>query len=239
MSMNKILCLLVAVAAFTSCSKTYNVQGSTSISALDGSKLYLKVLRDGDMRLLDSCDVIHGKFHFSGVLDSVCMASLYMGEEGLMPVVLEEGDIIIKINDATQRVTGTPMNDSLYHFIDRHTDITNRMADLSHRQSQMLLEGVDEDQIDSQLNKDAAEIAAEEDRLVTDFIVNNFDNVLGPGVFMMVTSQYRYPILTPQIEDIMSKATPKFKSNGYVRDYYQAAQENEARLNGTANDQQP
>ena len=156
-----------------------------------------------------------------------------------MPVVLEEGDIIIKINDATQRVTGTPMNDSLYHFIDRHTDITNRMADLSHRQSQMLLEGVDEDQIDSQLNKDAAEIAAEEDRLVTDFIVNNFDNVLGPGVFMMVPSQYRYPILTPQIEDIMSKATTKFKSNGYVRDYYQAAQENEARLNGTANDQQP
>ncbi len=131
------------------------------------------------------------------------------------------------------------MNDSLYRFIDKHTEISNRMADLSHRQSQMLLEGVDEDQIDSQLNKDAALIAAEEDKLVTDFIVSNFDNVLGPGVFMMVTSQYRYPLLTPQIEDIMSKATEKFKNDAYVREYYQTAQENEARMNGTANVPEP
>jgi hypothetical protein len=50
---------------------------------------------------------------------------------------------------------------------------------------------------------------------------------------MMITSQYRYPVLTPQIEDIMSKATDKFKSDPYVRDYYQTAQENEARMNGT------
>ena len=239
MSMNKIFYLLAALAMFTSCAKTYNVQGSSSISALDGSKLYLKVLRNGEMQLMDSCDVIHGKFHFTGTLDTVCMANLYMGDEGLMPVVLEEGEIVIKINDATQRVTGTPMNDSLYRFIDKHTEISNRMADLSHRQSQMLLEGVDEDQIDSQLNKDAALIAAEEDKLVTDFIVSNFDNVLGPGVFMMVTSQYRYPLLTPQIEDIMSKATEKFKNDAYVREYYQTAQENEARMNGTANVPEP
>ena len=106
------------------------------------------------------------------------------------------------------------------------------MAELSHRQSQMLLDGVDEDMIDRQLNKEAMEIAAEEDKLVTTFIVNNFDNVLGPGVFMMVTSQYRYPTLTPQIEDIMSKATEKFKNDPYVHDYYQTAQENEARMNG-------
>ena len=102
-----------------------------------------------------------------------------------------------------------------------------------NRQSQMLLDGIDEEQIDRQLSAEADLIAAEEDRLVTRFICDNFDNVLGPGVFMMITSQYRFPILTPQIEDIMSKATEKFKSDPYVRDYYQAAQENEARMNGT------
>ena len=224
--------MFVALLAFTSCAKNYNVQGSSSISALDGSKLYLKALRGGEMQAIDSCDVVHGEFHFSGVLDTICMANLYMGDEGIMPVVLEEGDIIIKISDATQRVAGTPLNDSLYQFIDKHAQITSRMAELSHRQSQMLLDGVDEDMIDRQLNKEAMEIAAEEDKLVTTFIVNNFDNVLGPGVFMMVTSQYRYPTLTPQIEDIMSKATEKFKNDPYVHDYYQTAQENEARMNG-------
>ena len=113
------------------------------------------------------------------------------------------------------------------------------MNELSHRQSQMLLDGIDEDEIDRLLNKEAAQIAKEEDELVTKFIINNFDNVLGPGVFMMVTSQYRFPILTPQIEDIMSKATDKFKNDSYVSDYYQAAQENEARMNGMTDAPQP
>jgi hypothetical protein len=49
---------------------------------------------------------------------------------------------------------------------------------------------------------------------------------------MMITSQYRFPILTPQIEDIMSKATERFKNDPYVKDYYKTAQENEARMNG-------
>lgn len=232
MYMNKILCFIVAVAVFSSCAKTYNVQGSSSISALDGSKLYLKSIRSGEIKAIDSCDVVHGEFHFAGTLDTICMANLYIGEEGIMPVILEEGDIVVKIDNAMQRVGGTPMNDSLYKFIDRHSQLVNRMAELSHRQSQMLLDGIDEDEIDRLLNQEAVEITAEEDQLVTKFIVNNFDNVLGPGIFMMVTSQYRYPILTPQIEDIMSKATQKFKNDPYVSDYYQTAQENEARMSG-------
>ena len=230
--MSKIYYLLVSVLAFVSCTRSYNVEGSSSIAALDGSQLYLKAIKGGEMKNVDSCDVVHGEFHFTGLLDTVRMANLFMGDESIMPVVLEEGDIRIKIDNATQIVSGTPMNDSLYVFIDKHSQISNRMTELSHRQSQMLLDGVDEDEIDRQLNKEAALIAAEEDQLVTSFIVNNFDNVLGPGVFMMVTSQYRYPILTPQIEDIMSKATDKFKSDPYVREYYQTAQENEARMNG-------
>ena len=230
--MNKILYLIALVLTLSSCAKSYNVKGVSSVSALDGSKLYLKAVKNGEMKTIDSCDVVHGEFHFTGLLDTICMASLYMDDESIMPLVLEEGNIVIKIGDATQGVSGTPMNDSLYHFIDRHSQLSNSMTELTHRQSQMLLDGIDEDTIDEQLSAEAAQIAKEEDQLVTGFIVRNFDNVLGPGIFMMVTSQYRYPMLTPQIEDIMSKATAKFKNDPYVRDYYQTAQENEARMNG-------
>jgi hypothetical protein len=145
---------------------------------------------------------------------------------------LEKGDITINIDNVQQTVGGTPLNDSLYTFIDKHNRLTNQMNELSHKQSQMLLEGIDEELINRQLSAEAAKIAAEEDNLVMKFIEDNFDNVLGPGVFMMITSQYRYPILTPQIEDIMSKATQKFKDDPYVKDYYQTAQENEKRMNG-------
>lgn len=232
--MNKILYAFVAVAVlFTSCASSYHVQGTSSVSALDGNKLYLKTVKNNDLHNIDSCEVVHGEFQFTGVLDTTRMATLFMDDESIMPIVLEEGEIKIKIDNAMQSVGGTPMNDSLYQFIDKHNQLSNRMAELSHRQSQMLLDGIDEEVINQQLNAEAAQIAAEEDELVTKFIVDNFDNVLGPGVFMMITSQYRYPILTPQIEDIMSKATKKFKEDPYVKDYYETAQENEARMNGT------
>lgn len=230
--MNKILYMLAVVATLSSCASSYNVQGVSSISALDGSKLYLRALKNNEVKNIDSCDVVHGEFHFAGLLDTVRMANLFMGDESIMPVVLEEGDIVIKIDNASQSVGGTPLNDSLYKFIDRHNQLSNRMNELSHRQSQMLLDGIDEEEIDQRLIAEANAIAAEEDELVTKFVVNNFDNVLGPGVFMMMTSQYRFPILTPQIEDIMSKATDKFKNDPYVKDYYKTAQENEARMSG-------
>ena len=233
--MKKSIYTIIAVATvlLTSCATSYNVRGTSSISALDGSKLYLKAVKNNDLQNIDSCEVVHGEFQFVGLLDTVRMVSLFMDDESIMPLVLEEGDIVIRIDNAVQSVGGTPLNDSLFVFIDKHNQLTNRMSELGHRQSQMLLDGIDENQINRQLNAEADLIAAEEDRLVTKFICDNFDNVLGPGIFMMITSQYRYPILTPQIEDIMSKATDKFKSDPYVRDYYQTAQENEARMNGT------
>ena len=227
--MNKLLYALIVLSALTSCAESYSVQGSSSISALDGSKLYLRAIKNNELKSIDSCEVVHGQFRFSGLLDTVRMANLYMDDESIMPIVLEKGEINIRIDNASQTVAGTPLNDKLYDFIDFHKQLDNQMSELSHKQSQMLLEGIDEDEIDRQLSMEAAVIAQREDSLVTNFIVENFDNVLGPGVFMMITSGFRYPLLTPQIEDIMSKATAKFKNDPYVKDYYRTAQENEAR----------
>ena len=230
--MNRFIYLLFGVALLSSCAETYNVEGSTSVSSLDGSKLYLKALKNKEIKNIDSCEVVHGQFHFSGVLDTVRMATLFMDDESIMPVVLEEGAITVKLDNARQKVGGTPLNDKLYTFLDKHNHLENQMVELSHKQSQMMLDGIEEDQINETLSREAETIAKEEDKLVTDFIVDNFDNVLGPGVFMMITSSFRYPILTPQIEHIMSKATDTFKNDPYVKDYYKAATENEARMQG-------
>ena len=230
--MNRVLYLLIFVGSLVSCAESYSVHGSSSVSALDGSKLYLKAIKDNELKKIDSCEVVHGQFRFAGLLDTVRMANLFMDEESIMPVVLEKGEINIRIDNVTQTVGGTPLNEKLYKFIDLHNLLGNQMAELSHKQSQMLLDGIDESIINQQLNIEAADIARREDSLVTNFIVDNFDNVLGPGIFMMVTSGYRYPTLTPQIEYIMSKATDHFKNDPYVREYYQVATENQARQNG-------
>ena len=234
--MNKTIYAIIAVLVLTSCAESYNIQGSSTVSSLDGSKLYLKAIKNQELKSLDSCDVVHGKFRFAGLLDTVRMASLFMDDESIMPIVVEKGEIEIRIDNASQKVSGTPLNDKLYDFITLHNQLNNEMNELSHKQSQMLLEGLDEGDINQQLSVEAAVIAQREDSLVTNFIVENFDNVLGPGVFMMMTSSYPYPVLTPQIEDIMSKATKKFKDDPYVKEYYQTANEIQARQNGLVDD---
>ena len=234
--MNKFVYVIIAIVALTSCADSYNIQGSSTVSSLDGSKLYLKAIKDQELKNIDSCDVVHGKFRFAGLLDTVRMASLYMDDESILPIVVEKGEIEIRIDNASQRVSGTPLNEKLYDFITLHNQLNNEMNELSHRQSQMLLDGIDEGEINEQLTVEAAVIAQREDSLVTNFIVENFDNVLGPGVFMMLTSGYPYPVLTPQIEDIMSKTTKKFKSDAYVSEYYRTANEIQARQNGLVDD---
>ena len=230
--MNKIIYGLVIACSLVSCAESFSVHGASSVSALDGSKLYLKTIKNNEVKSIDSCEVVHGQFRFAGLLDTIRMANLFMDDESIMPVVLEQGEINIRIDNASQTVSGTPLNDKLYDFIDFHNQLDNQMEELSHKQSQMLLEGIDEETINRQLTIEASEIARREDSLVTNFIIENFYNVLGPGVFMIMTGSYRYPILTPQIEDIMSKATDKFKNDPYVKDYYQVATENQARQNG-------
>jgi len=234
--MNKsLLYLLIVVGALTSCAESYSVQGTSSIAALDGSKLYLKAVKSGNLKNIDSCDVVHGQFRFQGLLDTV----RFMDEESIMPVVLEKGEISIRIDNSERRVSGTPLNEELYEFLNRHDQLDNELSELSHRHSQMLLEGEDEEVINEQLSLEAERIAQQEDSLVTHFIIDNFDNVLGPGVFMMLTGSYPYPVLTPQIEDIMSKATTKFKNDPYVKEYYQTANDIQAQQNGLADETLP
>lgn len=217
-----------------SCANSYNIQGTSSVQMLDGRMLYLKVYKNNDLKNIDSCDVVHGQFHFTGTLDSTKIATLFMDDESMMPIVLEDGDIQIKIDNTQQKVSGTPLNDKLTKFIEDYSHLESLVNDLGHKQSQAIMNGSDMAQVNAHLAREAEAIAAREDKLVTSFIVENFDNVLGPGVFLMVTAGNRYPELTPWIEDIMSKATPKFKNDPYVKDYYEKAQQNQAIMNGTA-----
>ena len=230
--MNKLFYALISTLALVSCANTYNIQGSSNVSNLDGRMLYLKVVKDNDFKNVDSCDVVHGQFHFNGTFDSVRMASIFMDDESVLPLVLEGGDINIKIDNTQQSVGGTPLNDELFKFFNRWNQLRSEQLELVHKHDQAIMDGSDMDVVIRQLNAESMRLSELEDSLVTNFVTENFDNVLGPGVFMMVTSGNVYPQLTPWIEDIMSKATDKFKNDAYVKDYYQKAQENEEIMNG-------
>ena len=51
-----------------------------------------------------------------GKVDSTVIASLYMDDDCIMPVVIEEGNISINIDKAGFSVKGTPLNDSFMSY---------------------------------------------------------------------------------------------------------------------------
>ena len=230
--MNRLLLAIISLMGLASCANTYNIQGSSNVSTLDGRMLYLKILKDNDFKKIDSCDVVHGQFHFTGSFDSVRMASIFMDDESVLPLVLESGDISILFDNTQQTVSGTPLNDELFRFFSRWNQLRSEQLELVHRHDQAIMNGSDIAQVVNELNAESIRLSAQEDSLVTTFVTENFDNVLGPGVFMMVTVGNRYPQLTPWIEDIMSKATDNFKNDAYVKNYYETARENQEIMNG-------
>ena len=232
--MTRIFYALLTIAAFASCANSYNIHGSSDVQMLDGRMLYLKVYDKNDMKNVDSCDVVHGQFRFTGTVDSARMATLCIDDEGIMPIIIEGGDISVNIQDLQCRAIGSPLNDKLTEFLDDFGRVQSEIADLSHKQSQAIMNGEDEEETARRLNREYAELTLRTDSLVTGFIADNFDNVLGPGVFFMMTSGYPHPELQPWIEALMSKATDNFKNDPYVHDYYEKAQQNEAIMNGMA-----
>ena len=231
--MNKVLYFMLGLLAFTSCANTYSITGTTNVSTLDGQKLYLKVLKDTALKNLDSCDVVHGQFHFAGSVDSVRVGTILLDENNGLPVVLESGDIQVKIDNTQESVTGTPLNDKLTKFRQKFTQLMNQSAELVHVHDQAIMNGKNMNSVNAKLAAENDRINQRMDKLVTKFVEDNFDNVLGPYIFINTCmNRYNAPLLDAWIEDIMSKATEKFKNNPMVKEYYEAAQQNQNIMNG-------
>ena len=228
--MNRLLYLVLTLLVLSSCTRKYKIEGISSVTSLDGKMAFIKIIKDNELVKIDSGEVVHGKFTMTGKADSTIMGNLFIGDQSIMPIVIEKGTIKVNIDIAKQKVSGTPLNEKLYSFIEKKNQIDAQAEELSHKESQMIMDGKDPDEIQQSIMLEAKKLNSEAERMETDFITSNFDNVLAAGVFMMLSSGYPYPILTPQIDEIMSKAPATFRDNPYVKDYMTAAQENLRRM---------
>lgn len=196
------------------------------MNSLDGKMLYLKSLRDGEWVKLDSAEVVHGLFSMKGKIDSVQMVTLYMDDESIMPIVLESGKIVVTISNTELKATGTSLNTALYDFIAKKNIMEESIGDLEQKETRMVMDGGDIDEIHGQLIAEGDSLVKAMNLYVKTFISNNYENVLGPSVFMMLCSSLPYPIMTPQIDDIIKDAPYSFKSNKMVREFLTKAKEN-------------
>lgn len=220
--MNRLLSFILvlsAVVSLSSCGISYNIEGSSDIIGLDSRMMYLKTYMDNDLKDLDSTEVVHGKFAFAGSTDSVRFAYLTVTNANMpLPLVLETGDIKVSLNKGRNEWGGTPLNDKLYKFVKSLDSLKIQLQELEHEYTLAFMDGEDMNEVIPRLSRSNQEINMRIDTLVTQSIIENFDNILGPGIFMLFTQQtLQYPQMLPWVVDIMSKATDNFKSDSYVR----------------------
>ncbi|MBM6863666.1 DUF4369 domain-containing protein [Bacteroides caecigallinarum] len=217
--------VLLFITTLTSCGKRFKIDGVTSVSRLDGKMLFVKVVSGDQLVNIDSAEVIHGYFQMEGKVDSVVLASLYMDDECIMPLVLEEGNINIEINNVGISVKGTPLNDSFNRFIEDKTTIDDKAYEVEREESRMIMDGVDVNTVQEEIEKQRSHVINQMDNLIKTFIQNNYENVLGPGVFIMIGNSLPYPFLTPLMEEIVNEAPETFKNNYLIKNYLVLADE--------------
>ena len=223
----RIFILLGSLASMISCAEQFNISGDSSVSTLDGRMLYLKAPSSQTvMRSIDSCEVVHGKFNFIGMVDSTIMGEIFMDNEGFMPIVIEQGNISISISNTEQRVMGSLLNNRLYRFLEQKSRMEEEIINLSNQEAEMILGGVHPAIAHKKMSERTNKLYSALEDLEINFITTNSNNILGTTFFNVLCSQYPYPIMTSQIEKIIKQSCPSFKKQSCVRDYIEAAKTN-------------
>ena len=217
--------LLCAVLC-ASCSKKYKIEGSSSVSTLDGKMLFIKVPTGDNLIDIDSAEIIHGLFKMKGKVDSTVFTMLYMDDKKIIPIVLEQGNISIRIDNARITIKGTPLNDSFNNFILSQNSLDDRASEVEYEESRMIMDGTYGPQEQHEIVRKRNQLQEERNNLIKNFIQDNYENALGPGIFFWIGSNMPFPSLTPTMEEIVEKAPDSFKNNPMVKDYVSAARSN-------------
>lgn len=223
MNVRIIIVALVSWLALASCGTEYQIEGSSSVSRLDGKMLFVKVSNGKELIKVDSAEVVHGLFQMEGKIDSIVMASLYMDDQSIMPLVIEKGKIQIKIDNTFLMASGTPLNDKLYDFIARKNSLEDRAYEVERMESRMIMDGKPFSEVEQEIAKERANLSDEFDKLVKDFVQENYENVLGPAIFQMMSNGYASPKVTPLMMQILKEAPESFKNHTIVKNLVDAS----------------
>ncbi len=215
---------VVGIISYSSCSSEYKIDGSSTVQGFNGQKLYLRITTDGVTRdvCLDSCEIVHGTFNFCGAVDSVAMAELYMGSYPMMPVVLENGELFVQMDNMLQTISGGPLNNLLNDFLIKHMKLENDLWDLDRRARCMIYEGKSAEDIILTLDPIRRDVVKKMKDLEIGFVKQNYDNPLGPGYFIRMCNDEISETSEEVIHNILHDATPKFLSHPFVQNFIAA-----------------
>lgn len=213
--------------AITSCTDKYSIAGS-ALQTLYGAQFAYLRSPDNNKVNVDSCEIVHGNFQMRGPLDSIQCVNLVLGDI-VMPVVLEQGEIKVSMDNSQLRVGGTPLNDRLFSFLTTRDSLTMMLMELPNKEAHMIVEGYSQYDIATQLGEEEVTLRSQMDKLETSFVSDNYDNVLGVTWFLNMcvaeSNRYGYPTTTPQIDELYGRAPDDFRNNPKIVDFMQKLNE--------------
>ena len=134
----------ILLAAFMpmlfSCSERYCIKGTTD-GFYNGEQAYIKVDSGGTWYSIDSCDILHGCFEMSGEVESPFLTSLFIGEEAIMPVIIECGNISVDLSMRDANISGTNLNNQLARFIEDKEEYERLIMDIERHETSLILDG--------------------------------------------------------------------------------------------------
>lgn len=216
-------------ACLLSCTKGYRIKGTSSIQDIDGKTVTMRISDDGKWRTLDSCEILHGQFLMKGKTDSTLIATLFLDEQPMMPIILEPGKIDVTVSNIKLKAGGTPLNDSLYQFIAQKYKLDLRAIEFERMEAQMILNGYDQHTIQQRVDSTYQALRNEMQNLVLNFIGKNYDNALSLCGFSMLCNGLPRPIITPLIQAVIDDAPEPFLSHPTISRFLQSARENTER----------
>ncbi len=214
------------IYCLSSCNHAYDIQGISSIRSLDGYKVYINIYEDGKWKKVDSTEIVHGKFSMKGEVDSVMFATLFMGGEAIMPVILEKGKINVRITDNILDVKGTHLNNALHQFFKNRISFEKRFEEIHEREYKSIVTGDNYESLQKTFKDENEAVLNEMNDYMIGFIKENYENVIGPNMFMFLCSSLPYPVINQQIEEIIKDAPSCFVENQLVKEFMLKANQN-------------
>ncbi|MBR5510888.1 MAG: AhpC/TSA family protein [Bacteroidaceae bacterium] len=116
---------------------SYKISGTYN-GAPDDGRVYLAQLTDTSIDYIDSVDIKNGRFELVGKQDTPIVRFLFYplpeGGEDILPMVLENGGISVKIGRNGARVSGTGLNDAMQAYKDEFDDVSRRAEQFFYAQ---------------------------------------------------------------------------------------------------------
>ena len=153
-----------------------------------------------------------------------------MADESIMPLVIEKGKIKIDINNSGVTIKGTPLNEKFNDFVVKKNSLDDQAYEVERLESRMIMDGKNPLEIQQEITAQRKALSGKMDSLAINFIEDNYENVLGPGLFIMICNGLPYPVLTPMMEQILKNAPESFKNNPLIKNYVNVARANMEKL---------